>query len=68
MAIKLYSRSYDADAALPLRVAKTLDPSSTLIKGSQTGAKIGRITAICGQTQEKHTVESINVEIPHISL
>lgn len=65
---KLYSRSYDADAALSLRVAKTLDPSSTLIKGSQTGAKIGGITTICGQTRDKHSVVLINVYLPHISL
>lgn len=66
--MKLHSRSDDADAALPLWVAKTLDPSSTLIKGSQTGAKVGRITTICGQTREKHTVVSINVELLHILL
>lgn len=56
--LRFYSRSYDADAALPLRVAQALDPSSTLIKGSQTGAKIGRITTICGQRWEKDTVVS----------
>lgn len=60
---KWYSRSYDADAALPLRVAQTLDPSSTLVKGSQPGPEIGRITTVCGQTRDRHTAVSVNVEI-----
>lgn len=50
--LKWYSRSYDADAALPLRVAQTLHPSSTLIEGGETGAEVGRITTVCGQIQK----------------
>lgn len=51
---KLYSRSYDADAALSLRVTQTLHPSSSLIEGGETGAQVGGITAVCKHTQEIH--------------
>ena len=47
--VKLYSRSYDTDAALSLRVAQTLHPASTLIEGGETSTKVGRISTVCGQ-------------------
>lgn len=52
MDTKMYSRSYDADTAFPLRVAETLDPSCTLIKGGETSTKIGRIATVCGHTRK----------------
>jgi len=48
---KINSRSDNTDAALPLRVAQTLHPASTLIEGGETGAQVGRITTVCGQIQ-----------------
>lgn len=59
--IKLYSRSHDTDAALPLRVAQALHPPSTLIEGGETGAQVGRITAVCGQIQEMRTVRGQSI-------
>lgn len=50
---KQYSRSHDADAALPLRVPQTLDPAGSLVEGGQTSAQVGRVTAVCGK-QQKH--------------
>lgn len=49
---KLYSRSYNTDAALPFRVAQTLHSASTLVEGGKTGAQVGRITTVCGQIQK----------------
>lgn len=50
--MKLYSRSYNTDAALSLRVAQTLHPASTLVEGGKTSTQVGRITAVCGQIQK----------------
>lgn len=46
--IKQYSRSYNTDTALPLRIAQTLHPASTLVEGGETGTQVGRITTVCG--------------------
>lgn len=51
--VRLYLRSYNTDAALPLRVAQTLHPSSSLIEGGETGTEVGRITTVCGRIREK---------------
>lgn len=49
---KLYSRSYNTDAAFPLWVTQALHSSGTLIKGGESGTQIRRITTVCGQMQE----------------
>lgn len=49
---RLYSRSHDAHAALPLRVSQTLHPAGALVEGGEAGAQVGRIPAVCGQKQE----------------
>lgn len=54
---KLYSRSYNTDAAFPLWVTQTLHPSSTLIEGGETGAQVGRITTVCGQIHKIRFVQ-----------
>lgn len=60
--VKMYSRSYNTDAALPLRVAQTLHPSGTLVEGGESGAQVGRITAVCGR---KHKLEECHPATKH---
>lgn len=52
-----YIRSDDADAALPLGIAQTLHPTGSLVEGGETGAKVGRITTVCGRTADKEIAQ-----------
>lgn len=53
-----YLRSDDADAALPLGIAQTLHPPGSLVEGGETGAKVGRITTVCGRKADRERLQT----------